>query len=69
VVRNAFSFSAAAGLVFWICVRGLAAVAASFDFESLTRFMFVAPIENLLKLVTHLDYRLYAGTIQPCIYS
>ena len=29
VVRSAFSFSAATGLAFWICVRGLAAVAAS----------------------------------------
>jgi hypothetical protein len=34
VVRNAFSFSAAAGFVFWICVRGLAAVAASLALES-----------------------------------
>jgi hypothetical protein len=29
VVQNAFSFSAAAGLVFWICAMGLAAVEAS----------------------------------------
>ena len=29
VVRNAVSFSALSGLVFWICVRGLAAVASS----------------------------------------
>jgi hypothetical protein len=33
-VRNAFSFSAAAGLFFWICARGLAAVAASLALAS-----------------------------------
>jgi hypothetical protein len=34
VVRNTFNFSALAGLVFWICVRGLAAVAASLVLEA-----------------------------------
>jgi hypothetical protein len=33
VVRNAFSFSALAGLVFWICAKGLLAVAASLALE------------------------------------
>jgi hypothetical protein len=34
VARNAFNFSALAGLVFWICVMGLLGAAASLAMES-----------------------------------
>jgi hypothetical protein len=34
VLRNAFNFSAVAGLFFWICAKGLLAVAASLALAS-----------------------------------